>query len=38
MKFKSFFNTILGIATEILYAFSIMLVAFLISLAASFKK
>jgi len=38
MKIKSFYNAVLGIATEILYAIAIMLAAFLICVAAYFLK
>lgn len=37
MKIKLPFNIVLGITTEALYALSIMLVAFLVCLALSFK-
>jgi hypothetical protein len=37
MKIKLPLNISLGIATEVLYAITIMLVAFLICLALSFK-
>ena len=37
MKIKPFFNVALGISTEVLYTLLIMLVAFLVCLALSFK-
>lgn len=37
MRFKPALNIAFGITTEILYVFSIMLAAFLICLAVSFK-
>ena len=38
MKIKSFYNAVLGIATEILYAIAIILAVFLICVAAYFLK
>ncbi len=38
MKIKTPFNIGLGIATEVLYALAIMLVAYLITLALTFKR
>jgi len=38
MKKKIFTNAVLGISSEILYAFSIILGAFLICLVLSFKR
>jgi len=36
MKIKSFYNSVFGIATEVLYAIAIILAAFLICIAAYF--
>jgi len=36
MKIKSFYNSVFGIAAEVLYALTIILVAFLICIAAYF--
>jgi hypothetical protein len=38
MKIKTPFNIALGIATEVLYALAIILVAYLITLALNFKR
>lgn len=38
MRIKALFNTVLGIATEVLYASFIMLAAFLICLILFFKR
>jgi len=38
MKMKSFYNAVLGIATEVLWIMAIILAAFLICVAAYFLK
>jgi len=38
MKIKSLYNAVFGIATEVLYALTIILAAFLICVAAYFLK
>jgi len=38
MKIKSFYNAVLGIATEVLWIMAIILAAFLICVAAYFLK
>jgi len=38
MKIQSIYNSVFGIATEILYAIAIILAAFLICVAAYFLK